>query len=168
MYVERQPRNKHFEVQELLTLFQNFASERTKSDGDRWLLQNVYQRRPMSLLERQRGAVTYVNGVARPIRSRLRFWRAMLVILPVILVVFFGVGLIGSTQEFSLYFVKQYFIIAVAWSLSSSGILALYINLFGGTKTEATAGFLAFMGLWLVVIQVIPNPLLRDSWNLSR
>jgi hypothetical protein len=152
----------------MLISSQDFASERTKSDGDRWLLQNVYQRRPMSMLERQRGAVTYANGVARPIRSRLRFWRAMLVIMPVILVVFFGVGLIGSTQTFSPYFVKQYFIIAVVWSLSSSGILALYIRLFGGTKTEAAAGFLALMGLWLVVMQVMANSSLRDSWNLSR
>jgi fatty acid desaturase len=160
--------SEHFESQKKLILPQDFASERTKSDGDRWLLQNVYQRRPMSLLERQRGAVTYVNGVAKPNRSRLRFWRAMLIILPVILVVFFGVGLIGSTQEFSPYFVKQYFVIAVAWSLCSSGILASYIRLFGGTKTEAAAGFLAFMGLWLVVMQVIPNPLVQESWNLSR
>lgn len=114
----------------------------------------------MSLLERQRGAVTYVNGVARPIRSRLLFWRAMLVIMPLILVVFFGVGLIGSTQEFSPYFLRQYFIIAVAWSLSSSAILAWYIRLFGGTKTEAAAGFLALMGLWLVVMQVNAKSLL--------
>lgn len=134
-----------------------------KSSGDQCYLQNVYQRRPMTLLERQRGAVAYVNGVARPIRSRLLFWRAMLVIMPVVLVVFFGVGLIGSTQQFSPYFLKQYFIIAVAWSLCSSAILGWYIRLFGGTKTEAAAGFLALMGLWLVVMQVMQTPLLQDS-----
>jgi hypothetical protein len=92
----------------------------------------------------------------------------MLVILPVLLVVFFGVGLVRSTQVFPTYFVKQYFVIAAAWSLSSGGILAWYIRLFGGTKTEAAAGFLAFMGLWLVGMQVIPNPLVQESWNLSR
>jgi hypothetical protein len=81
---------------------------------------------------------------------------------------FFGVGLVRSTQVFPTYFVKQYFVIAAAWSLSSGGILAWYIRLFGGTKTEAAAGFLAFMGLWLVGMQVIPNPLVQESWNLSR
>lgn len=125
-----------------------------QSNGGRWYLQNVYQRRPMTLLERQRGATSLIDGIARPIRYRLRLWQMLFVIIAIVLVVFFGVGLIASTQLFSPSFLKNYFAIAVAWSLCSSALLGWFIQLLGGTRTEAAAGFLAMMGLWLVVIQV--------------
>ena len=149
----------------MLISLQEFAKERKNSGGSRHHLQNVYQHRPRTLLERQYGAVRYINGVARPVEFRIRLWLALFVIIAFILVLFFGVGLIGSTQEFSRFFLDNYFAIAVAWSLSSSALLAWYIKLLGGTTTEAAAGLLAMMGLWLVVMQVQPYPLVRESWE---
>ena len=138
----------------MLIFLQEFAAERMRSVCGGRYLQNVYRRRPMTLLERQRGAVAFINGIARPIRSRLLLWRFLFVTIAIVLVVFFGVGMIASTQEFAPVFLKNYFAIAVAWSLSSSALLGWYIKLLGGTRTEAAAGFLAILGLWLVIIQV--------------
>jgi hypothetical protein len=75
-----------------------------------------------------------------------------------------GIRLIGSTQEFSKYFLANCLIIAVAWSLCSSALLGLCIKMLGGTRLEAAAGFLAMMGLRLVVMQVEATPFLRQSW----
>ena len=139
----------------MLIVNQNFVATRKESSGEECFLGNVYQRRPMTLFERQPGAVDYdKNGVAKPIRSRILMWNAVIILVPIVLVVFFGVGLIGSTQSFSPFFLKHYFAIAVAWSLVSSAILGWYVRLLGGSKTEAAAGLLATMALWLVVMQV--------------
>ena len=76
------------ELHHVLIVFQEFATKRTSSCGDRYYPTNVNQRRPMRLLERQRGAVANVNGVARPIRSWLLFWKTMFVITGIVLIVF--------------------------------------------------------------------------------
>ena len=136
-----------------------------KMNGGRCYLQNVYQRRPMTLFERQRGVVRSINGVARPIRLWVRVWRALFFIIAFILVLFFGVGLIASTQEFSPILLAHYFTFAVIWSLCSSALLGWYIKMLGGTRTEAAAGFLAMMGLWLVMMQVRSSLLVRRLWE---
>lgn len=151
MYV---PQETSFEIEEQLKTRQDFAAERVNMNGGRCHLQNVYERRPMTLLERQWGAVRSINGVARPIRLWVRIWRAMFVAVAIILVIFFGVGLIASTQEQSPVFLAHYFTFAVAWSLSSSALLGWYIKILGGTRAEIAAGILAMMGLWLVMMQV--------------
>jgi hypothetical protein len=113
----------------------------------------------MTLAERQRGALATINGVTRPVRYRIILWRIAFFLIALVIMVFFGVGLIASTQKFDEYFLENYFAIAIAWSLVSSALLGWYIRLLGGTKGEASAGFLALMGIWLVVVQVSLSPL---------
>ncbi|ERF71087.1 hypothetical protein EPUS_07759 [Endocarpon pusillum Z07020] len=135
-------------------LTQDYESAKLReSSGKECFLGDAYQRRPMTLFERQPGAAEYdKNGVAKPILSRILIWNAVVIFVPIVLVVFFGVVLNGSTQSFAPFPPKNYFAIAVAWSLVSSAILGWYIGLLGGSKTEAevAAGLLATMALWLV------------------
>lgn len=70
------------------------------------------------------------------------------------LIIFFAVGIIASTSQFSPVFLQSYFVIAIIWTLSSSCIVFFLVQLFGGDTKDAVAAFLAAIGLWLVVIQV--------------
>lgn len=67
----------------------------------------------------------------------------MVIFLPIVLVVFFGVGLIGSTQSFAPFSLENYFALAVAGSLVTSAILGWYITLLGGSKTGRGSARLA-------------------------
>lgn len=59
------------EVRNVLIVNQNFVATRKENRGKECFLGNAYQRRPMTLFERQPSAAEYdKNGVAKPIRSR--------------------------------------------------------------------------------------------------
>jgi len=81
-------------------------------------------------------------------------WKVVFSVVGVSLVAFFAVGIIASTQEFSGIFLKNYFIIAIIWSLASSSLLSWFVRLLGGGTKDAVATFLAMLGIWLVVIQI--------------
>ncbi|KAI5799804.1 hypothetical protein EDC01DRAFT_517805 [Geopyxis carbonaria] len=118
-------------------------------------LSTISYHRPKTTIELQAGtfALTPSGGVERvePVIAR---WRWLIPAVGVVLALFFGVGMVASTQRFSPVFLKTYYIVAIFWGLISSGLLAWYTGVFGGGSKDKVSMFLASLALWLVVIQI--------------
>ena len=80
-----------------------------------------------------------------------------------VLIGFFGVGVIATNSAFSTLFQKIFFWVAIIWTLTPSIILAWLVRAIGGSDKDVTSVFLASIAIWLVIIQVSDNRLLNES-----
>lgn len=144
-----------------MKFFQDFA-------GDKELLSSIYFKRKKTTLERQPGAVklNHETGAIVNVPRVLLFWRIVLCIAVLVLIVFFGVGVIATNSTFSQLFQRIFFWIAIIWTLTPSIILAWLVRTVGGSDKDVTSVFLASIAIWLVVIQVSCNNLLDRSRKL--
>jgi hypothetical protein len=107
-------------------------------------------------LNHETGAIVVVPHI-------LLIWRIIFFVAILVLIIFFGVGVIATNSTFSPLFQKIFFWIAIIWTLTPSIILAWLVRAVGGSDKDVTSVFLASIAIWLVIIQVSDSRLLDKS-----
>ncbi|KAF2118616.1 hypothetical protein BDV96DRAFT_643854 [Lophiotrema nucula] len=124
--------------------------------------------RPKTTPERQPGTLHY--GADGSVRFRYLMnwlWNAVLLLVILALVCFYGVGIIATNTKFSPTFQHYFFWIAIAWSLISSALLSWLSMALGASKRDAVGAFLTGLGIWLVVIQIGQTHLITQAGGLG-
>jgi hypothetical protein len=129
---------------------QTFASEKKQP------LLNMFFRRKKRTLELQPGSLREDKdtGTEFAVPRVILLWRIVFIIAIIILILFYGIGVIATNSTFSELFLKIFFWIALVWTLVPSCILAWLVRAVGGSNSDVLSVFLASIAIWLVVIQV--------------